>query len=156
MDVSSIGSSASVYSVDPSQLGQSAPSAVSGDSAPADVSKMGDLMKQLQQLSQSDPAKFKQVTAEISNELKSEASSATGKKAAFLNDLAGKFQQASQSGDMSALQPPQQQSGAHAHHGHGHHAHVSAYQSNSGAQQDPSDSLAQLIQGALQGAQPSA
>jgi flagellar motor switch protein FliG len=146
--VNAISGSSSIYSVDLTQVAQQSSDVASLDPAPTHVSKMGDLMSQLQQLSQSDPAKFKQVMAEISDKLKAQAGDATG-KADFLNKLADKFSQASQTGDMSALKPPQAQQGAGAaHHHHGHHAHAATY-ANTAQQTQPTDSLAQIIQSAL-------
>jgi hypothetical protein len=104
------------------------------------VSPEGGLFGQLSQLSQSNPDEFKQVAAEISQKLKDEAGQATGDKATFLNNLADKFNQAAQSGDMSSLKP----SSSHGHHKHGHH-HGGAGASGQGGQ----DSLSQIIQQAL-------
>jgi len=79
-------------------------------------SKAADLFNKLSQLQASDPAKFKAVTADIANKLKAAAAQTTGAQAQHLNDLAAKFQQASDTGDMTALQPAQQQQGHHHHH----------------------------------------
>jgi hypothetical protein len=93
--------------------------------ASASVSKPGELMSKLNQLLQQDPAKFKQVTQQISDELKSAAQDASGPQASFLNKLSENFAQASSSGSLSSLQPPQGSgsgvSGHHHHHGGGHH-----------------------------------
>lgn len=69
-------------------------------------SKPGEVLNKLAQLLESDPDKFKEVTAKIAEKLKEAAASATGQDAERLNSLAEKFQQASDSGDLSALQPP--------------------------------------------------
>ena len=71
-----------------------------------EMSKPGEVMSKLAQLKESDPEKFKQLTAEISQKLKDTASQTTGREADFLNTLADKFQQASDTGDLSVLQPP--------------------------------------------------
>jgi hypothetical protein len=87
------------------------------------VSKPGELMSKLSQLLQQDPAKFKEVTQQISDELKTAAQSASGPQASFLNKLSENFAQASSSGSLSALQPqgsPGGVSGHHHHHGGGH------------------------------------
>jgi hypothetical protein len=90
------------------------------------VSKPGEFMAKLSQLLQQDPAKFKEVTQQISDQLKTAAQSASGPQAQFLTKLSGDFAQASSSGSLSALQP-QSAGGEHAtvgghhHHGGGHH-----------------------------------
>ena len=110
------------------------PSAVSGDTSTSStsgaatsstLSKPGELMAKLNQLLQQDPTKFKQVTQQISDELKSQASSASGPQAQFLSKLSDNFAQAATSGSLASLQPPAGEhsgaAGAHHHHG-GHHA----------------------------------
>jgi hypothetical protein len=94
--------------------------------ASASVSKPGELMNKLSQLLQQDPSKFKAVTQQISDELKTAAQSASGPQASFLTKLSSDFAQASSSGTLSSLQPPQSQGGGAAaahqhHHGGGHH-----------------------------------
>jgi hypothetical protein len=88
------------------------------------VSKPGELMSKLSQLLQQDPAKFKEVTQQISDELKTAAQSASGPQASFLTKLSENFAQASSSGSLSSLQPPAGSaggvSGHHHHHGGGH------------------------------------
>lgn len=86
--------------------------------ASASISKPGELLSKLQQLQQSDPAKFKEVTAELSKQLKDAAGSATGPAAAALNKLADGLAQASSTGSLDALTP---KGGAKGHHGHHHH-----------------------------------
>ncbi len=135
--VSATGSSSSATSVD------GASSAVS-----VDLSQPGQLFSQLQNLAQTDPTQFKQVTAEIASQLKDAASSQTGKQADFLNNLAGRFETASQSGKMSDLAPPQQaqaQSGAHHHH-HAHAQSGSSTQSGVSSSQSGAESLFQQVQ----------
>jgi hypothetical protein len=90
------------------------------------VSKPGELLSKLSQLLQQDPTKFKAVTQEISDELKTAAQSASGPQASFLSKLSDSFAQASSSGSLSSLQPPQGSehggvSGHHHHHGGAHH-----------------------------------
>jgi hypothetical protein len=90
------------------------------------VSKPGELMAKLSQLLHQDPAKFKQVAQQISEQLKTAAQSASGPQAAFLGKLSDRFAQASSSGSLSALQPPggngeQATVGNRHHHGAGHH-----------------------------------
>lgn len=76
---------------------------------PAGVSKMADLMKQLQELAESDPEKFKEVMASLAEQLQEQADAASQAGdggAGFLSELAQKFQEAADTGDVSALQPP--------------------------------------------------
>jgi hypothetical protein len=82
--------------------------------ATLDVSPMGQMMSRLDSLSTSDPEKFKEVTSEIADKLTEAASSATGRDAEFLKGLASQFATASETGDVSALQPPERPQ-----HGHG-------------------------------------
>ncbi len=87
--------------------------------ASASISKPGELLSKLQQLQQSDPAKFKEVTAELSKQLKDAAGSATGPAAAALNKLADGLAQASSTGSLDALTPKGGAKGHHSHHHHG-------------------------------------
>ncbi|MET0791394.1 MAG: hypothetical protein ABW061_07720 [Polyangiaceae bacterium] len=93
------------------------------------VSKPGELMAKLSQLLQQDPAKFKQVTQQISDELKSQAADASGPQAQFLSKLSDNFAQAASSGSLASLAPPsggEHAGAAAAHHHHGgHHGGVS-------------------------------
>jgi len=85
-------------------------------------SKMGDLMKQLQSLETSDPAKAKAVMTNIASQLTDKAN-ATGDSR--MKALADKFTQAAQTGDVSSLQPQGGAQGAQGggHHGGHHHHH---------------------------------
>ena len=98
-------------------------------------------MPVLKQLASQDPAKFKEVAADIAAKLKAAASTdssniAGGVANSFLTNLAAKFDTAAQTGDVSGLQP----SGGGRHHHH--HAHASggynqqgqAVQASSGTQ----------------------
>jgi len=139
MNVGTVSSTSSIH--DTSQL-SGAQSASGTPAVSDDVSGLGSLMSQLQQLSQTDPAKFKQVTAEISDKLKTEAGQASGQQAQFLSQLSDKFAQASQSGNLSALEPPKHAGG---HHHHGHHAHAASQ-----SQPSSPDSVESIIASALQ------
>jgi hypothetical protein len=146
--ISSLYSSSALGSVATSDTSANAASASgAGSAVSVDLSQTGQLFSQLQNLAQTDPTKFKAVTAEISSQLKDAAASQTGKQADFLNDLAGHFQAASQSGKMSDLAPPQGQAQASGHHHHHHqHAQGSANTQASSSAQSGSDSVAQIIQ----------
>ncbi len=73
------------------------------------VSELGKLMKQLSDLQQSDPSKFKEVTATISKKLEEAASTATengdSRQAKALSELADKFKTASENGEVPDLKP---------------------------------------------------
>jgi HSP90 family molecular chaperone len=121
-----IGAASQVLSLFSSNKASSSPAPSSPDplsivdsNGKVDLSQAAQVFSKLQDLSQSDPAKFKQITANISSQLKAEADQSTGAAQTFLSNLAGKFQTASQTGSTSAL-----------HHGHGHHSAPtqSAYQ----------------------------
>ena len=92
-----------------------------GTGAAASVSPFAQIMSQLQQLQQSSPAALKNVLGDIATQLQG-AAQQNGSPG--LSDLANRFQQASQTGDLSKLQPH--------HHGHGHHhGGAAAYQQTS-------------------------
>ncbi|HVR61270.1 MAG TPA: hypothetical protein VMU50_05190 [Polyangia bacterium] len=95
-----------------------------------DISKPGQLFGQLSSLASSDPAKFKQVTADIAQKLKDAAGSQDGKRADFLNQLSDKFTAASQSGSAADL-APQRAQGHHGGHGH-HHRHAQGAEGGGG------------------------
>jgi hypothetical protein len=151
MDINSIGNNYGLGSIGTNQTttAQSASkgSAISSDST--QFSPMASLFNQLQQLQQTDPNKFKSVMTSIADTLTTDAKNATGPQAKMLTDLASKFSQAAQTGQMPDLQPPGQQQGASGHH---HHP-VKSYQDSTGTsasgQGKPSTDLAQIIQTAL-------
>jgi hypothetical protein len=90
--------------------------------ASADISKPGELFSKLQQLQQQDPVKFKEVIGEIAQSLHDAAGHAKGRGADFLTQLADRFDQAAQTGELPAPAPQESRSGgsAHGHHHHGH------------------------------------
>jgi hypothetical protein len=152
MDVTTIGSTNMVSSATSSAT---QPSAVDDtllpDATQTSISPEGDLFGQLADLAKTDPAKFKKAAAEISEKLKDEAGSATGKKAEFLTKLADRFDEAARTGDVSALKPQ----GTDGPHKHGHHHHGSSGATPDGSQASPFQSLAQVISAALQDVDPS-
>jgi hypothetical protein len=103
----SVGAASSGSNTLASILGGSASSA--GDTA--QISGPGQLFAQLQQLQQSNPTQFKQLTSQIAGQLQTAATQVTGGEAGFLANLATKFQTASQTGDVSSLQPSQLNAG---------------------------------------------
>jgi len=73
------------------------------------MSGPGQLWSELQSLAQSDPSEFKEVTAKIASQLTGAESSMSGQQASFVSNLAKSFQEASQTGSMSSLEPPTSQ-----------------------------------------------
>jgi len=110
---STANSSSSASSTDPLSIIDS--------SGKVDLSQAAQLFSKLQDISQTNPAQFKQLTAQISTQLQAEAQKATGSAETFLSNLASQFNNASQTGSASDLQPQQTQTGSH-HHGHHHHS----------------------------------
>jgi hypothetical protein len=162
-DVSSIQSlylSSPLATTSPQGAGQS------GNVSPAasvSMSQSGQLWSELQSLAQSDPSEFEQVTASIASQLTSAASSMTGQQASFVSNLAQSFQEASQTGSMSSLEPPasqgqtqgQGQAQGHGHHHHHGHGASGSTQSSTSAQSS-SDSLFQQIESIISNALSSA
>ncbi len=155
MDINSIGSNYGIDAVNTNQIAATQ-SATTGSVSTMDstqLSPMASLLNQLQQLQQTDPTQFKSVMSSIASTLTTDAQSATGPQAQHLTDLANKFSQAAQTGQMPDLQPPAQQQGASGHHHH-HHHQVSSYQNGSSTSTSsatqPTFDLAQIIQSALQ------
>jgi hypothetical protein len=101
------------------------------------VSGIGKLLSSLQDLATSDPAKFKQETSDIATQLNDAANNTTGDESSFLKGLANQFQQASDTGDASALTPK--------HHGHHSHASSGSSSSSSTASQYDESSLFSLL-----------
>jgi hypothetical protein len=148
--ISSLYSSPTIAGVDTaSSTSNGAAANATGSAVSVDLSKPGQLFSQLQNLAQTDPTKFKEVTAEIASQLKDAAASQTGKQAAFLNELAGRFDAASQSGKMSDLKPPQAQAQASGHHHHHHHAQAAGNGQSSSSSPAGADSMFQLVQGII-------
>jgi hypothetical protein len=95
--------------------------------ATARLSRFAQMLSSLQQLQQSDPAKYQQVTSQIATNLQTAAKAATAdgntSKAAELNQLANDFTNASQNNTLPNIQDLAQAAhGAHSHHHH--HAHA--------------------------------
>ena len=105
------------------------------------VSPLAQVLSQLQQLQQTNPAKFTSVLTDIANKLHAAAQQEGGPQGQRLADLADRFQQAAQTGDLSALRP--------AHRHHHHHSHgAAAYKKSSDQvvpQSQPSDILNEVL-----------
>src|SRR5690242_21691459 len=111
MNVTSIYPSFNQISL-PSAVGGTTPTTVAdtgGDSA--SVSPFAQLLSQLQQLQQTNPAEAKTVLTDIASKLQATGQQDGGSAGRILGDLAGRFQQASQTGDISSIRP-------HHHNGH--------------------------------------
>jgi hypothetical protein len=110
--------------------GKSTSSSVSGASGQSDsgqLSPFAQLMSTLQQLQQSNPAEYQQVTQQIAGNLQSAAQTATAdgntSAASQLTQLATDFTTASQSGQLPNVSDLAQAIGGGGHHHHhGHHA----------------------------------
>lgn len=109
-------------------------SQTTGAASSTSISSGASLLAQLQQLSFSNPAAFKKATVDIATQLQTDARLTGGSQGQALTSLAAKFQQASQTGDLSPLKP------AHTHHGGHHHSGGSAA-SAAAAYQDTTDSI---------------
>ena len=125
---------------------------VKGIGAPSDngqLSPFARLMSTLQQIQQSDPTKYAQVTQQIASNLQSaaETAQANGNSTAAnqLNQLATDFTNASKSGQLPNMQDLARASGGHHHHHHAHHASTdpdSNASTSGSASQTPSQLLA--------------
>ncbi len=104
------------------------------------VSGIGKLLSNLQDLATSDPAKFKQETGAIAAKLNDAAGNTAGDESSFFKDLASQFQQASDTGDASALAPKR-----HAHHNHASSGTNSSAANSSAADQYNSTSLFSML-----------
>ena len=72
-----------------------------------DFSQLAQLFKELQKLQNTDPAEFKKALTDAAKKLKDAAGQQSDPTAAgFLTNLADKFQQAADTGDLSVLKPP--------------------------------------------------
>jgi hypothetical protein len=119
-------------------------SSVNGNSDSGQLSPFAQLMSTLQQLQQSDPAKYQQVTAQVATNLQSAASTATSNgntaQATELNQLATDFNNASQNNTLPNVQDlAKAVSGMHGRHHH-HHAAAAAPDSGSDATESSASS----------------
>lgn len=78
--------------------------AVSGPDS-TKFSKMSELFNKLEQLKSSDPDKFKSLMSEAAEKLKTAAQEQFGFASKMLSDLAGKFEDVANGGDISQLMP---------------------------------------------------
>lgn len=124
-------------------------SSTSSDSG--QLSPFAQLMSTLQQLQQSDPAKYKQVTSQIATNLQSAAKTAQsdGNTAAAnqLTQLSSDFSTASTSGQLPNISDLAQAVGGGHHHGHHHHAEAASTDSDtsSTASSNSNQGISQLL-----------
>ena len=121
-------------------------STVQSPDSTSEISQYSQLLNKLQSLSQTDPTKFKSLTTQIASQLTTAASNTTGSESQFLNNLAGKFTQASQDGNISALQPQQSTRASGGHHHHHHHSGGGDSASAYNATTDPSTATQSALQ----------
>jgi hypothetical protein len=117
------------------------------------LSPFAQLVSTLQQLQQSDPSKYQQVTQQIATNLKSAAQTAQADgnttAANTLNQLSTDFTNASQSGQLPNFQDLAQAVGGHHHHHH--HAQSASTDSSSdsspqnGSSTSTSNTLSQMM-----------
>jgi len=138
--------STSASSIDPSSL------TLPQDGTPQ-LSPFAQIMSTLQQLQQTNPTEYQQVTSQIATNLQNAANTATANgntaQASELNKLADDFTSASQNNSLPNMKDlAQAVGGAHGHH---HHHHMHAASSDSDSTTDPtssttsSSSLSQMI-----------
>jgi hypothetical protein len=143
MNISSLsGSSAVSYvsSVRSQTATQSTDATDTSQQGGAKMSKMGELMSKLRDLQKTDPDKAKAVLAKISQDLKTQAASSGDTR---MGELADKFSQASESGDLSVLKPKGPPPGG-GHHG-GSGSKVGAYQAQQSSGTDPMQQIESII-----------
>ena len=103
------------------QASTASPTGVTGQDS-VQVSKTAEFFQQLRQLESQNPAGFKKELSDIAGKLKSAAQQESDpSQSSFLNNLADRFQKAADTGDLSALKPPQGNQAVSGHHGHHHH-----------------------------------
>lgn len=109
-----------ISSLKPGSSHASSIDSTSGDSS--QVSPFAQLMGTLQELQQSNPAQYKEITATLASNLQQAATTAQNNgeagEANALNQLAASFNQASQSGQLPTFMQQEAQAGQMHHHHH--------------------------------------
>lgn len=114
---------------------------LSGTSQPdsSQLSPFAQMMSLLQQLQQTNPTQYQQVTQQIATNLQNAAQTAQAQgnttAASELNQLSTDFGSASQSGQLPSVSDLAQAVGGHHHHGHHAHAQASSDSSNASLNQ---------------------
>jgi hypothetical protein len=113
-----------------SSAGSSGTSSVTAPSDNQQLSPFAQMLSELQQLQQTNPTKYEQVTGQIATNLQNAAQTAqadgNSTAANQLNQLAADFTSASQSGQLPNLQDLSQAAGGGHHHHHHHHSESSS------------------------------
>ncbi|HYA17894.1 MAG TPA: hypothetical protein VEF06_10525 [Bryobacteraceae bacterium] len=113
------------------------------------LSPFAQLLNTLQQLQESNPTQYQQVTQQISTNLQSAAQTAQQQGntslANELNQLANDFSTASQTGQLPNISDLAQAVGGGHHHHHHHHASSSSSSSSDSDSSSSSQSLSQLF-----------
>jgi hypothetical protein len=124
--INNLSSSGYLQSILSSALQNTGSSAPASGTTPADssqVSPLAKLLSELQQLQQSDPSEYQQVTQQIATNLQAAAQTATSagntSAASQLTQLATDFSNASTSGQLPNIQDLAQAVGGGHHHHHG-------------------------------------
>jgi hypothetical protein len=106
------------------------------------LSPFAQILSTLQQLQQSNPTEYQQVTSQIATNLQSAAKTATTdgdtSQANELNQLATDFQSASQNNTLPNVQDLAQALSGHGHHHHGYHTQSSSGDSSGTSTNTPS------------------
>jgi hypothetical protein len=122
-------------------------SSVTAQSANGQLSPFAQLMSTLQQLQQSNPAEYQQVTQQIAANLQTAAQTATSEgnstQATQLSQLAKDFTSASQSGQLPNMQDLAQAIGGGGHRHH--HSHAASSDADSTSSNSSSSQLSQLL-----------
>ena len=121
------------------------------------LSPFAQIVSQLQQLQQSDPSKYQQVTQQIAANLQSAAQTAQADgntvAANQLNQLSTDFSSASTSGQLPNIPDLAMATTGHHHHGGGHHHHAASSDSDSSTDPTSTSSLSQTLSQLLSGLQ---
>lgn len=108
------------------------------------LSPFAQMLNDLQQIQQSNPAQYQKVTAQIATNLQNAAQTAQSNgnttAANQLTQLSTDFSNASKSGQLPSVQDLAQASGHH-HHGHHHHGGGSSDSNSSGSTSQSTDPL---------------
>jgi hypothetical protein len=121
--------------------GSSAPASATALSDQSQVSPLAQLLSELQQLQQTDPGKYQQVTQQIATNLQTAAQTAASEgntaAASQLTQLSTDFTDASASGQLPNIQDLAQAVGG----GHHHHHHGGGGESSASTSSNSSTSL---------------
>jgi hypothetical protein len=126
-------------------LGSQSATSFASQSDNGQLSPFAQILSQLQQLQQSSPAQYQQVTQQIAGNLQSAAQTAQAQgnagAAAQLTQLSTDFTNASQSGQLPNIQDLSQATGAAGGHHHHHHFHPPAQDQNTSLNSTASSSF---------------